>query len=227
MPVANTAGSPGPVAASRPRGPGWRDPRLWIGVVLVAASVVGGARLLAAADDTVAVWAASGRHGAGDRLERDDLTTVQVRFADDATQADYYTATDTLPAELVLSRGVEPGELLPRASIGAADDVDVVEVPIAVDPELVPGSVSTGAVVDVYLVAAAGTAAQGTGAAAGAATAPALSGVTVLEAPALGDGFGTTGKRQLVLAVPSADASGFFALLGASQSPVLTVVRRG
>jgi hypothetical protein len=42
--------------ALRVRRPGWRDPRLWIGVVLVAGSVVAGARLLAAADDTVQVW---------------------------------------------------------------------------------------------------------------------------------------------------------------------------
>ena len=33
------------------------DPRLWVGVAIVAVCVVAGARLLAAADDTVAVWA--------------------------------------------------------------------------------------------------------------------------------------------------------------------------
>ena len=45
-------------AAGGPRHPpGWRDPRLWIGVAIVAVSVVVGSRLLAAADDSVAVWA--------------------------------------------------------------------------------------------------------------------------------------------------------------------------
>ena len=44
-------------AALRGQRPAWRDPRLWIGIVLVAASVVVGARVLAAADDTVQVWA--------------------------------------------------------------------------------------------------------------------------------------------------------------------------
>ncbi len=43
--------------ATRSRRPGWRNPRLLLGIVLVAGSVVLGARLLAAADDTVAVWA--------------------------------------------------------------------------------------------------------------------------------------------------------------------------
>ena len=43
--------------APRSRRPGWRNPRLLLGLVLVAGSVVLGARLLAAADDTVGVWA--------------------------------------------------------------------------------------------------------------------------------------------------------------------------
>ncbi|MCW2794950.1 MAG: hypothetical protein JWM79_447, partial [Nocardioides sp.] len=37
----------------------------------------------------------------------------------------------------------------------------------------------------------------------------------------------TSGKRQLVLAVAEKDARRFFALLGTTDSPVITVVRRG
>ncbi|HRK48490.1 MAG TPA: hypothetical protein PK324_22875, partial [Nocardioides sp.] len=48
---------------------GWRDPRLWVGVVLVAVSVVVGSRTLAAADDTVQVWAAAADLGVGQRVE--------------------------------------------------------------------------------------------------------------------------------------------------------------
>ena len=44
------------VPATRVRRPGWRDPRLAVGLVLVAAATVAGARLLATSDDTVAVW---------------------------------------------------------------------------------------------------------------------------------------------------------------------------
>lgn len=224
--VANLPGSQDPPAARRTRGPGWRDPRLWIGVVIVAASVVAGSRVLAAADDTVAVYALDADHGAGDRLDRSDLVTVRVRFADPGTQGAYLGVDDPLPGELVLGRGVAAGELLPRDAVGSAGEVDLAEVPIAVDPEQVPGSVSAGAVVDVYLVSPTGEAAPGQGAAA-SSTEPALAGVTVLDAPALADSFGTTGKRQLVVAVPQADASAFFAALGATQDPVITVVRRG
>lgn len=213
-------------SATRRAGPGWRDPRLWIGVAIVAASVVLGARLFAQADDTVAVWASVERHGAGDRLEADDLTAVRVRFADAGTLGGYLAVDDELPADLQLTRGVEPGELLPRASVGTAAETGLVQVPLAVEPEQVPGSVTAGALVDVYLVAPAG--AEGPQQAPSVdAGAPALTEVTVLEAPRPSESFGTSGRRQLVLAVPQEAAASFFQRLGATQSPVITVVRRG
>src|SRR4051794_41892142 len=52
-----TGTSPVP-AASRASTQGWRDPRLLAGVVIVAVCVLLGARVMAAADDTVAVWSA-------------------------------------------------------------------------------------------------------------------------------------------------------------------------
>lgn len=42
-----------PPPATRTGTPGWRDPRLWIGVLVVAASVVLGARIVGGSDDTV------------------------------------------------------------------------------------------------------------------------------------------------------------------------------
>ena len=106
--------------AQRVRRPGWRDPRLWVGVVLVAGSVVAGSRLLAAADDTVQVWAASSDLGAGARLTEEDLVAARVRFADESTLAGYFTVDDELPADLELVHGVRAGELLPRAAVGSA-----------------------------------------------------------------------------------------------------------
>jgi len=211
--------------AQRVRRPGWRDPRLWVGVVLVAGSVVAGARLLAAADDTVQVWAAASDLGAGARLSEDDLVAARVRFSDDQALAGYYTVDDELPADLELVHGVAAGDLLPRTAVGSAGDSGLVEVPIAVEPEQVPGSVAAGSVVDVYVVAAPP---PDEGAAAGVPVeGPALAGVTVVDAPALEDSFGTSGRRQLVLAVPEDAAAPFFVLLGSQDAPVLTVVRRG
>ena len=77
--------------ATRASRPGWRDPRLWIGVVIVAVSVVGGARLMASADDTVGVWSVAVDAGPGTRLSADDLVAHRVRFADAGDVDGYFT----------------------------------------------------------------------------------------------------------------------------------------
>ncbi len=193
--------------------------------MLVAASVVVGARVLAAADDTVQVWAAATDLGAGQRVQADDLVAQRVRFADDEALAGYFTVDDELPADLELTRSVAAGELLPRGAVGTPAATGLVEVPIAVEPELVPPSVAPGDVVDVYVVAPLTVGADGE--VEPPPSGPALTGATVVAAPELASSFGTSGKRQLVLAVPEADAPGFFALLARYDVPSLTVVRRG
>src|SRR5262245_21162948 len=60
-------------AASRAAAPGWRDPRLWVGAAIVAASVLLGALVLGSSDDTTPVWAAEAALGAGHVLTSDDL----------------------------------------------------------------------------------------------------------------------------------------------------------
>jgi hypothetical protein len=212
--------------ALRGHRPAWRDPRLWIGIALVAASVVAGARVLASADDTVQVWAASDDLGAGQRVEADDLVAQRVRFADDDALRGYFTVDDELPAGLELTRSVGSGELLPRAAVGTPDETGLVEVPIAVEPELVPPDVESGDVVDVYVVAPISADADGERREPPPAG-PALTGATVVDAPELESSFGTSGKRQLVLGVPEDAAPAFFALLARYDAPSLTVVRRG
>lgn len=200
-----------PAPALRLRRPGWRDPRLWVGVVLVAGSVLLGARLLAGADDTTGVWAARVDLPAGSRLGAADLAVEQVRL-DDATAAGYLPATAPVPDGLSLQRTVGAGELLPRAAIG--EIADTVEVPIAVAPEQIPGSVRAGSVVDVYLLAP-------------GAAGPALEAVTVLDASLPDEELAVSGARRIVLAVPQDAASGFLRALGAQSDPRVTVVRRG
>ena len=55
--------------AVRHQRPGWRDPRILVGVVIVAASVLAGVKILTAADDTVAVWAVRSDLPSGSRVE--------------------------------------------------------------------------------------------------------------------------------------------------------------
>jgi hypothetical protein len=209
-----------PAVRSRP--PGWRDPRLWVGLLIVAASVAGGSRLLAAADDTVAVWAVSGDRGPGSALSEGDLVVRRVRFADEGDLAAYFPADASLPADLRLARGVGAGELLPRSAVGTAEQqAGLVELPVAVEADQVPPSVQAGSTVDVYLLSdteRAGSSAAG---------APVLSQVTVVDAPSAETGFGAAGgRRQLVLSVPEDAATAYFEAVAAVDTPMLTVVGR-
>ena len=62
--------------------PGGRDLRLALGVVLVLASVVLGARLISAADDRTEVWALAGPLSAGTTLTAEDVVPVAVALED-------------------------------------------------------------------------------------------------------------------------------------------------
>lgn len=225
----SAAGGPAqPRPALRATRPGWRDPRLWVGVAIVAASVVAGARLLAAADDTVGVWAVAEDLPAGATVTTGDLEVLQVRFADAARLDAYLPATETVPDDVRLRHTLAAGDLLPRSALAPVGETGTVELPIAVEPEQVPESVRPGSVVDVYVVAPADPGAQAARAGQGSVEpdGPVLSGVTVVAAPALADSFGTSGRRQVVLAVPEQDAAAYFAVLGSVQAPMVTVVGR-
>ena len=195
---------------------------MWVGILIVAVSIVAGSRLLASADDSVSVWAAADDMGAGDTVTAGDLVARRVRFTDGADVDRYVVSSETLPADVQLLRGIGAGELLPRAAVGPAGEAGLMQLPVAVDAEQVPPSVAAGAIVDVYLVPSGGggcrTACDGR---------PVLDGVTVVDASTTDDGFGATGQRQLVLGVVGDDAETFFRALGGSDGATVAIVRRG
>lgn len=211
-------------AARRASAPGWRDPRLWVGLAIVAASVLVGGLVLGSSDDTVPVWAAAEPLGSGQVLTADDLAVRRVRFDDAHASTLYFRADRRLPADLRLSRDVGAGELLPRAAVAPAADRDLRQVPVSVARGQVPRAVGAGDVVDVYVRPAnrdgcrASTVCDGR---------PALAGVTVLDAPPGDDAFGSDGSRMLVLGMSGAEAQRFFHLLASTDDAALTVVGRG
>lgn len=227
MRVRNDLGVSEAPAAARAATPGWRDPRLWIGVAIVAVSVVAGARLLDAADDSVTVWAVASDLGPGDTVSGDDLTARRVRFVDAGDLDRYFLADEELPADLRLERGVGEGELLPRSAVGTSGESDAMELPVAVDTTRVPPGVQSGWVVDVYLTGSLTTGQTGGSVVGRASGRPVLTGVTVLEAPPAGESFAVSGQRQVVLGVTDAEAQQFFRATGAVDAPALTIVRRG
>ena len=209
-------------AATRSTPPGWRDPRLWVGLAIVTGSVVVGARVLGASDDTTAVWAVADDLGTGDEVAAADLTAREVRFADPADIERYLPATEALPSEVRLARGVGEGELLPRAALEPAAQAGIVEVPLALDAGRVPVSVRSGSVVDVWVTA---DPARATSRAAEATLV--LDAVVVLDAPPADEGFGAVGDRQLVVGVPPDQAGRLAQALAAAVTGGLVVTRQG
>jgi len=197
---------------------------LWVGLAIVAASVLVGALVLGSSDDTVPVWAASDSLGSGHVLTADDLAVRRVRFDDSRSAAAYFRADQQLPGGLRLEHDVAAGELLPRAAVAASAARDVHQVPVSVAPDQVPRTVGVGDVVDVYVRPATHASCQDTELCDGR---PALSGVTVLDAPASDEAFGSDGRRMLVLALSGPQAERFFSLLASTDDAALTVVGRG
>jgi hypothetical protein len=209
--------------ARRASPPSWRDPRLWIGLAIVAASIGVGALVLGSSDDTVAVWAAADSLGAGHTLTSGDLAVRRVRFDDPAAVSLYYRADRQVPPDLTLGRDVGAGELVPRAALTPGDQQDLREVPVSVSPGQVPAAVRVGDSVDVYVRPAARTSCEASPVCDGR---PALSDVTVLDDPPVDDAFGSDGTRTLVLGMSVAQAQRFFRLLATTDGAALTVVGR-
>lgn len=131
----------------------WRDPRMIVGVMLIAASMVGGGLALAAADRTVAYWAVSSRVHEGERVKRSDFTVAAAKVP--ARTAGTLIRTDAaLPrrlGEMVWAQSLTGGTLVSPQHLRAARSV--VEVPITVGSGGVPADLRRGDVVDVWVSA--------------------------------------------------------------------------
>lgn len=211
------AGAP---PATRANPPGWRDPRLWIGVAIVAISVVAGARIIGAADRSVGVWAVSSDVAAGDVLDPGTLAAKRVRFVDPA-QAGLYLHTDqALPTDLHLLRGLSAGELVPASALGSASQTGLLQVSLLTPVGLLPQGVAAGSHVDVYVTMGDGAARR---------TVKALADVAVVSVPPLGDSLAGQGSdRSVVIGVPVADETRLAPVFGAmAANGLVTVTLKG
>lgn len=203
-------------AATRARRPSWRDPRLAVGLALVCISVLVGARVLASADDTVAVLAAHDSLVAGQRVSAEDFSEVRLRFTSEEDADRYLEAGEQLPRGAVLLRPIGPGELVPRTAVSTEQD-GLVEVPLAVDPGRVPGSVRPGSVVDVWV----------TGDAEGSRRSDQLLTEVPVLAVSRAAGLGAGGMRQVVVGIPSGDESAVDEVVARSNGALVIVRRPG
>lgn len=211
---------PAPSAARLQRSR-WLDPRLVVGVLLVCLSVALGARVVAAADTTVEVWALTRDIGPGATLGDADLELRHVRLD---SGLDRYVAAAGNPAGHVLTRPVGGGELLPRAALAAPGEAELRRLPIGVDRVGTTG-LEDGAVVDVYVVP---ESAPGAGSTTGTSSLV-LDAVTVEDVSSDGGsglGAGTRAAAVVLLVTPAeaqrvldAQARGVLRLLHVRSGP--------
>lgn len=131
--------------AARVRRPTWRDPRLGVGVVLIAGSVALGAWALDTADETVAVWSAGEHLMPGDVLALEALHSRQVRW--DGGDGVYLLADHSVPEGMVVIRPIARGELVPVSALGTGEEIDL--RPIGLEAPL-GAVVAAGSRVDVW-----------------------------------------------------------------------------
>ena len=146
--VSDTASS---AWASRLRRPRWSDPRLVVGLVLVAVATVTGSRVVAAADHTAPVWAVAEPVRAGAPVEPHGLVATRVRIGAGGDAGVYLNASDA-PPDGVYTRDLAAGELVPAAAVGSAEADDGGDLSLAVEPGDAPSDLAAGNLVDVWAV---------------------------------------------------------------------------
>ena len=202
--------SPASPPAARGRRSRWADPRLWVGVLLVLASLLVGARVFASADDTVAVETMNHDAVAGSPLTPGDLHLTSVHFADSSQARRYVTTAATIVAGATLTRDVGAGELLTTTSVSVgAGPVDK-QLPLGVGAAGMPAGLAAGDRVDVWAVPASDSSRRRPPVAV-------LRGVTVTAVGGTGLG-GLGGDRQiLVTLAPHTDVGHALAALNGSS----------
>ena len=123
------------------------DPRLLIGILLVAGSTTGVWALVSGLDDTSEAYVARETLTPGTKVDADDLTLASVRLG--AASARYLAPGDIPGDGLVIARTIEAGELVPTASVDHADRTGLATV-VVPSRSALPSGLAPGVPVDVW-----------------------------------------------------------------------------
>lgn len=176
----------------RVRRPSWRDPRLLVGLVLIALAVAAVVIAIDRADVTQPFVAAARDLAPGTVVAASDLVVVHVKVGGDAYVADAEDAIGT-----VVSRAVGEGELLPAAALVDADAYGARTIPVKTSLPLAE-AVERGAVVDLWVTVDHDAGPQST-----------LVGeaLAVVDVKREGGGLAGSGAQTVYVAVPTDDVA--------------------
>lgn len=175
--------------AERQRRPKWWQPRLIVGVLLIAVSVFAGARIVAAADETTTRWAVRAPVAAGTTLAARDVAAVRVRLL---TVDDRYLASR--PVGKTVTRDLGAGELIPAGAVRARPCGSLLTLPVAANR--VPPSLLSGQRIDLFSTATQGDSTQ-----------PVLQGAVVQDVGKPGSGMLSAGATwSITVRVPATSA---------------------
>lgn len=132
-------------ARPRPRA-FWADARFLLGIALVLVSIGGVWLVVAAARQTVPVFAADATLVAGEPVSSDDLRVVEVALGQ---VAEAYAAPGTLEPGAIATRTIAAGELVPLDALGDADRARTTTVVLGSMGD-VPVAIEKGSVVEVW-----------------------------------------------------------------------------
>jgi hypothetical protein len=190
----DAADLPASPQATRQRRTRWRDPKLWLGIVLVLASIVVGARVVASADDTVAVWRLARDIPAGAAVTSSDLQVTRVHFDDPAVDAAYLRADRPVPPSARATRDLKAGEILGASAVTSSAAPATRQLPLGVGLAHEPADLRAGDHVEVWAVP---SAAAGVGSRGVSAPSLVLRDVTVLSVGS--SAVGVSAERQVLV----------------------------
>lgn len=140
-------------AAARLKKPGWRDPRLIVGLILMTLGIGVGSIVVNAASNTVTVYAAATALPAGTPLQKGNLRAQQVRVPNwkntylnpQAVDEQWWAQTP------VVSRPIAAGELIPQGALTTSAQQDLRPIAFSIPPGEATG-IEVGTVVDLWQV---------------------------------------------------------------------------
>lgn len=131
--------------AGRVRRPSWRDPRLLIGLALIALAVAAVVMIVQGSDTTSPFYAAARDLAPGTVVSDNDLVVVHVRVS----SGEYVPQSDAVVGR-VLNRTIGEGELVPASALVDADGYSARAIAVESAMPLADG-VGVGSLVDVWV----------------------------------------------------------------------------